>query len=649
MVRHRQPTRIGGQCVARIRKRLPGACAALGLLAAALVGATAAEASYPGGDGMIAWASRGLQGDVGYGIVSYSIIVANPDGSNPHPITVNDGTTALQDLSATWSPDGNRLAIWTCDDGLFGCNRSNGIDIINWDGSGRRHLVSDAKMPTWSPDGTKLVYLGDPDSDFSRWWSLYVINADGTGKARIPVSAPNACAFGGVWWANTPGGPKIAYKIMCPFAGVSWQLRLASPDGSDQTTLISSFAGDANRFDWSPDGTKIAYDMGVGWVQDLYEYTIATGQQRNLTNTPRVDPGGYGTESGAAYSPTGTRLIWEGDPRGTNLYKDLYLADANASGATPITDNGWDDALPSWQPCIAGATISCSPPVDPDADGDGVPDASDSCPNQPGPPSNNGCPVSQPPPDTDGDGVPDASDSCPNQPGPPSNNGCPVSQPPPDTDGDGVPDASDSCPNQPGPPSNNGCPVSQPPPDTDGDGVPDASDSCPNQPGPASNNGGCPVSVTPADGDHDGVPDAVDACPGLAAPGQPFGCPAQIGPDTVGPVLVLPDSDRRLVASRSGRVRFRIGPSAETASGQLVLKSAGKLRVSTNARPKVLALGTKPFDVAAGQSVVVKMTLPKAARKLLRRVGRIRAQATITLRDAHDNPTTERYTCSIRR
>ena len=456
-------------------------------------------------------------------------------------------------------------------------------------------LVRDEEIQDGPDQREAAVRAGEPAHHF----------ADGTGTTRIPVSAPFDCQFVWVGWASTPAGAKIAYKTACSSAGGGWQLKLASPDGSNQTTLISSFAGNADRFDWSPDGTKIVYDMGVGWVQDLYEYTLATGQQRNLTNTPRVDPGGYGNESGAAYSPTGTRLIWEGDPRGTNLYKDLYLANADASGATPITDNGWDDALPSWQPCIAGVTISCSPPVDPDADGDGVPDASDSCPNQPGPASNHGCPVSQPPPDTDGDGVPDASDSCPNQPGPASNHGCPVSQPPPDTDGDGVPDASDSCPNQPGP----------------------------------GYNCGCPVSVTPADGDHDGLPDAVDACPGLAAPGQPFGCPAQIGPDTVGLALVLPDSDRRLVASRSGRVRFRIGPSAESASGQLVLKSAGKVRVSTNARPKVLALGIRPFDVAAGQTVVVTMTLRKAARKLLRRVGRIRAQATITLRDAHDNPT----------
>src|SRR5262245_19052115 len=75
----------------------------------ALMVAPTAEAAYSGGDGMIAWASRGLQDEVRYGIVAYSIIVAKADGSGAFPITINDGNTGHQDVSATWSPDGNQL------------------------------------------------------------------------------------------------------------------------------------------------------------------------------------------------------------------------------------------------------------------------------------------------------------------------------------------------------------------------------------------------------------------------------------------------------------------------------------------------------------------------------------------------------------
>ncbi len=60
-----------------------------------------------------------------------------------------------------------------------------------------------------------------------------------------------------------------------------------------------------------------------------------------------------------------------------------------------------------------------TPPAPTDRDGDGIADAEDRCPDQPGPSATFGCP------DRDGDGVPDQDDRCPDRPGPASNFGCP--------------------------------------------------------------------------------------------------------------------------------------------------------------------------------------------------------------------------------
>jgi outer membrane protein OmpA-like peptidoglycan-associated protein len=99
-----------------------------------------------------------------------------------------------------------------------------------------------------------------------------------------------------------------------------------------------------------------------------------------------------------------------------------------------------------------------------DADGDGIPDDLDACPNEPedhkGNDPNDGCPE---PPDRDGDGIPDQYDKCPDQPedkdGIQDADGCPEN----DADQDGVPDAQDACPREPGKPSpdpkKNGCPT----------------------------------------------------------------------------------------------------------------------------------------------------------------------------------------------
>src|SRR6478609_4752495 len=107
------------------------------------------------------------------------------------------------------------------------------------------------------------------------------------------------------------------------------------------------------------------------------------------------------------------------------------------------------------------------PPAPPkDRDGDGIFDADDACPDEPGvasdDPKKNGCPR----PDTDKDGVFDDEDTCINEPGvrtdDPATNGCP---PPKDSDTDGIIDPEDACPQAPGPknedPKKNGCPAAR--------------------------------------------------------------------------------------------------------------------------------------------------------------------------------------------
>jgi len=113
------------------------------------------------------------------------------------------------------------------------------------------------------------------------------------------------------------------------------------------------------------------------------------------------------------------------------------------------------------------------PPIDADRDGDGRPDKTDACPDDPG--SLLGCP------DGDHDGIADKDDRCPYEPGTAANNGCPLR----DRDNDGTVDDKDQCPDAYGKIDWQGCP------DSDGDGIPDHKDKCPAEKGPAANTG-CP-------------------------------------------------------------------------------------------------------------------------------------------------------------
>ncbi len=125
-----------------------------------------------------------------------------------------------------------------------------------------------------------------------------------------------------------------------------------------------------------------------------------------------------------------------------------------------------------------------------DADGDGISDYRDKCPNTPAtiPVDKDGCPL-----DKDNDGVADYLDSCPDLAGLKELSGCP------DMDGDGIADKDDDCKEVKGLAAFNGCP------DTDGDGIADKNDRCPDVAGLESLKG-CP------DADKDGVADIDDKC-----------------------------------------------------------------------------------------------------------------------------------------
>ncbi len=225
----------------------------------------------------------------------------------------------------------------------------------------------------------------------------------------------------------------------------------------------------------------------------------------------------------------------------------------------------------------------------PDEDGDGIPDDRDICPNEPeihdGRRDEDGCPELPaapvqavdpeakpvairvgPPGDADGDGLRDDRDGCPEEAedvdGFADQDGCPD----PDNDGDSVPDAADKCPLVAGAPEAQGC--ARPGPDSDGDGITDAVDVCPQEPETVNDirdGDGCPEdpvvieaelppppqrpATVPADPDGDGLVGLDDACPRAAEDVDGFmdgdGCPE---PDNDGDGLLDKDDKCPLVA-----------------------------------------------------------------------------------------------------
>ncbi|WP_310397684.1 OmpA family protein, partial [Hymenobacter sp.] len=185
---------------------------------------------------------------------------------------------------------------------------------------------------------------------------------------------------------------------------------------------------------------------------------------------------------------------------------------ANIDG-DPVRDE--DSSDDRYLQHTVGLTFAFGKPKD--ADGDGVPDRKDKCPNTPAGVAVDptGCPL-----DGDADGVPDYQDKCPTEKGLTTLEGCP------DRDSDGVRDGDDKCPDTPGKAELQGCP------DGDNDGVRDGDDKCPDTPaGTRVDATGCPLVL---DQDTDGVFDNRDKCPDTPAGTRvdSTGCPLVIDPGT---------------------------------------------------------------------------------------------------------------------
>ncbi|CAN5205482.1 hypothetical protein BH11MYX1_BH11MYX1_38990 [soil metagenome] len=141
--------------------------------------------------------------------------------------------------------------------------------------------------------------------------------------------------------------------------------------------------------------------------------------------------------------------------------------------ATPMNEPSCDPKRPN---SVAGSSVYTGVPSATDSDGDGIPDATDKCPDvfDPIRPLDNGMQ-----PDTDGDGLGDVCDPCPLE----ANSTMCTAVDPNDRDHDGRANAIDNCPDV----------ANADQADMDMDGKGDVCDACPNQANPGA--AGCPATI----------------------------------------------------------------------------------------------------------------------------------------------------------
>jgi Tol biopolymer transport system component len=239
---------------------------------------------------------------------------------------------------------------------------------------------------TWSPDGTKIA--------FSANHTVFVMNRDSSNV----VSLLTVAGFpSGLSWQRLPGGAngKIGVVIFTASTYTASNIFTVNPDGSNLTQITFS-PGTNDHLEWSPDGTRIAFQSTRDGNQEIYVMNADGSNQTRLTNDPSGDvtptwspdatkiafcsnrhPSGFFqvyllTNLGgvapptpltstplrhlySAWSPDGTKIAFDGTPTGGN--RDLYVMNSDGTNETKITNSsGALFTSPKWSPRLPVTT-----------------------------------------------------------------------------------------------------------------------------------------------------------------------------------------------------------------------------------------------------------------------------------------------------
>jgi Tol biopolymer transport system component len=243
------------------------------------------------------------------------------------------------------------------------------IYTANPNGSAIRAVTkagSDSFTSDWSPDGTKLTYIGTASGDLTVW----IVNADGSHPRQLTPNDPDS---DDLWPRFAPGGRRIIFinclgedcdggissvrtdgthlRHITPNSGFSYNLADQSTaggrltymrwhvDGVKMAIYISAANGSHERRitparlqawypDWSPAGRRIVFADEIFW--DRPSPSLWTVRPNGNQLRPLTDPPPSHSDFDPAFSPDGAKVLFESDRRYDDFCcSDLYTVDAD--------------------------------------------------------------------------------------------------------------------------------------------------------------------------------------------------------------------------------------------------------------------------------------------------------------------------------
>lgn len=286
-------------------------------------------------------------------VFSCLVVFATLPATAQHPLTYEDMIALGRVSDPQISPDGTQVAYVVDHYELATNGRTSAIWLASLETGENRQLTRGGKrdrQPRWSPDGKYLAFASNRSGSW-QVWKIRVAGGEATQLTDLPVSVDNLVwSPEGVWLgftaevypdcfdAEKPGAvlectgkrdaekgkslvkarlyDRLLYRHWDEWSeGKSSHVFVLPAEGGEARDLtpgdghIPPYLGGSHEFDFSPDGSEIAYarnvDSNAAWStnSDVWVVPVGGGETKRITDNPAWD-------GSPRYSPDGRWIAY---------------------------------------------------------------------------------------------------------------------------------------------------------------------------------------------------------------------------------------------------------------------------------------------------------------------------------------------------